>query len=47
MLDWQEAERPSIGQEAREVQEVVESRLGNEEKSLSKNLYRMTSTNLS
>ena len=46
MLDWQEAGRPSIGLEARGVQEVVERRLRNEEKSSSKNLERMTSTNL-
>ena len=38
MLDWQEEERPSIEQEARGVQEAVERRLRNEEKSSSKNL---------
>ena len=36
MLDWQEAGRPSIGQEARGVQEVVERGLRNEEESSSK-----------
>lgn len=36
MLDWQEEGRPSIGQEARGVQEVVERGLRNEEKSSSK-----------
>ena len=38
VLDWQEAGRPSIGQEAKGVQEVVERRLRNEKKSSSKNL---------
>ena len=38
MLDWQEAGRPSIGQEARGVQGAVERRLRNEEMSSSKHI---------
>lgn len=39
MLDWQEEERPSIGQEAKGVQEVVERGLRDEEGS-SPNTHR-------